>query len=221
MTGRAYGKHTQRKAVTTPGEENEIGYSKLTAGDVSPIPGGEKHVINAPVMHQEPAVPDSKEEYGGLEAHGVLPSQATYHERAESKQGVNNHAPIRVAKPEPKPETPPAVPVYMVEPEGPARPLRSASPLNLTLNASTGDAQRLCGKDKSRVEVMLLNESSSSNIRIAVRPSDLLSGGGALLPWPSNSYVTIKTQDELYAVSADSGTPTISVIQVFEGTGVS
>jgi hypothetical protein len=75
---------------------------------------------------------------------------------------------------------------------------------------------RLCGRDPNRVDIRLLNESTSSDIRFATRPADLATGGGALLPWPSNSYLHLATQDELYAISADTGSPKISVIQTFE-----
>ena len=96
------------------------------------------------------------------------------------------------------------------------RVLRSAAPHKITVPGTGSDPVRLCGVDAGRTEVMILNESTAQDIRIAQRLPDLTNGGGALVPYPSNSYVTIKTQDELWGLSTSATAATISVIQVFE-----
>jgi hypothetical protein len=108
----------------------------------------------------------------------------------------------------------PPVPVRIVQ-EVP-RTIRTSTARNFTCTAAGGEPVRLCPIDPNRVSVKILNEDTASNIRFAHLPGELAGGGGALLPWPGNSYVEIATQDELWAVSADTGTPKISVVQVFD-----
>jgi hypothetical protein len=198
-------------------EGRQLGMSPRTQGVPSVIPGGRLHISNAPTVRQDVPIADARPEYGDLNAHGVPPGSATTRERAEVERGPNS---VHQAKPthEERQQRPHPIPVFVVADEH-ARVLRSAAPRHFQLQASTGDAVRICGRDRTRTEVQLLNESTSSDIRFAQRPSDLVNGGGALLPWPGNSYLSLKTQDELYAISKDSGTPTISVIQVFERPG--
>jgi hypothetical protein len=75
----------------------------------------------------------------------------------------------------------------------------------------------VCGRNENRVEIQLLNEDTATDIRFATTLVQLAAGSGALLPWPANSYLTIKTQGELYAIGASgSGTPRLSIIEVFE-----
>lgn len=217
--GRASGKHMPRTPASVAidpesPEGRQLGMSPRTQGVPSPIPGGKEHISNAPTVRQDVPVPDSRPEYRDMNAHGVPPGTATSRERAEVERGPNS---VHQAQPhhEHQAERPIPIPVYVVQ-DGEPDIIRSAAPRHFQLPASTGEPVLICGRDKTRTEVMILNESSSSNIRFAQRYSDLTAGGGALLPWPSNSYVTIKTQDRLYAISADSGTPILSVIQVFE-----
>jgi hypothetical protein len=201
------------------GEGREIGMSDRMQGYPSPIPGGADHVVNAETMRQQVPVPDSEPEITDLNAHGVPPGSATSRERAETMRGPNTHKPPR---PEYRPEgapMPPPVPVMIVQSGDAGGTYRSSAPHSFALNASTGDPVRLCGRDQTRSHVYLLNESTSSDIRFAMNISDLANGGGALLPWPSNSYLRLSTQDELWGISKDSGTPRISVIQEFDTNG--
>jgi hypothetical protein len=189
--------------------------------DNSPIPGGAAggvHITNQPTVRQRVPIPDARDEFRGIMAHGVPPDEHTTEEHAQRERGPNA---VKVPRPayEKQPEAVSPVPVYIVEGGGGGRPLRSSSPLNLTVQASTGEPVRLCGRDPGRARVLLLNEDTASNCRIAVRPSDLVNGGGALLSWATNSYLTLHTQDELYALSVTSSSLVVSVIQEFEIQG--
>lgn len=214
--GRARGKHTGRTPEIAPDspEGRQLGMSDRTQGIPSPIPGGREHIQNAPTMRQHAPVPDAWPESRDLNAHGVPPSTFTTRERAELERGPNTVHRDRPAH-TPAKEKPVPVPVYVVQ-DGQPNILRSAAPRHFQLPAQGGDPVRICGRDGTRTAVMLLNESTSSDIRFAQRPDDLTNGGGALLPYPNNSYSRFDTQDELYAVSKDSGTPIISVVQIFE-----
>lgn len=215
-TGRARGKNHIRPAVIAPNtpEGDGIGASDRMAADPSPIPGGRVHLENQPTIRQRTPVPDSPPEIKDLNAHGVTPGTHTARERAEFQRGPNDLKPIRPAYYAPAVEPVP-VPVRIVESRSPSV-RRTSSHRTFGVPAAGGEPVRLCGLDTNRVNILLLNESTSSNIRFAQSPRDLNNGGGSLLPWPGNSYIKLETQDELYAISADTGTPIISVIQEFE-----
>jgi len=218
---RASGRHNHPRTNTDPeaatGEQAQIGASRRTQGVPSPIPGGRPHLSNAPAVRQQVPTPITRPEVYGVNAHGVEPGSHTNRERAAAERGA----------PEPmvsldyaQPGDPVApVPVYLVETGGGGQVLRSSSARSLLLSAAGGEAVLLCGVDPRRVEVLVLNESTSSDIRFGSTKADTETGTVALLPWPGNSYLKLKTQDELWAISADSGTPKISVIQVFEVAG--
>lgn len=198
-------------------EGKQLGISDRVQGHPSPIPGGQKHISNAPAVRHRVPVPPSDPEIGMGNAHGVPPGSHTNAERADGQRGPNT---VHQTMPRPRPHTtrerPQPIPVFVVE-GADGTVLRSAAPFHITCPVNTANPVRLVGADSDRIEVMLLNESTTTDIRIAQRPSDLNAGGGALLPYPSNSYLVIKTQDQLYAVADSSGTAaTISVIQVFE-----
>lgn len=198
-------------------EGHGLGMSDRMTGEPSPIPGGKNHITNAPAIPQRVPVPESKPEIKDLNAHGVQPGTHTARERAEFERGPNSvvdrtrvePAPAVARRPEP-------VPVFIVENESPTRVVRTAAPRVVTVPASTGDPLRICGVDSTRVSLRILNESTSSNIRFAQRLSDLNGGGGALLPWPANTYLSLATQDEVWVISADSGTPRLSIISEHE-----
>lgn len=214
-TGRARGKHGPRPpALPGTPEGDGVGASERRQSDPSPIPGGAVHLENVPTIRQRTPVPDSPAEIKDLNAHGMTPGTHTARERAEFMRGPNGVKPIIPAYGAPAAEPVP-VPVRIVEARRPSV-LRTSSHRTLNLQASTGEPVRVCGQDHDRVHILLLNESSASNIRFAQRASDLNGGKGSLLPWPSNSYLKLSTQDELWAISADAGTPALSVIQEFE-----
>jgi hypothetical protein len=214
---RSQGRKTSRVPSQWPatGEEAEIGWSDRTQGVPSPIPGGRDHIVNAPTHRQNVPIGVPRPEIRDGNAHGVLPDTHTARERADLQRGqtgikaphLHTAAPVEPVAP---------VPVYMVQYGGGGDVLLSSAPHHITVPASTAEPVRLCGRDLNRKRVMILNESTSSDVRFGQRIADLNNGGGALLPWPANSYLTLHTQDELYALSADSGTPVVSVIQEFE-----
>ena len=214
-TGRARGKHTPRGIAepNTPAGDG-IGASDRMQADPSPIPGGKVHLENTPTVRQRTPVPDSPPEIKDLNAHGMTPGTHTARERAEFQRGPNGVKPIVPSFDAPALEPVP-VPVRVVQQRSPVI-VRFAAPHSISLQASTGEPVRLCGQDPNRVDILILNESTTSDIRFATRQAELTSGRGALLPFPNNSYLKLVTQDELWAISADSGTPRVSIIQEFE-----
>jgi hypothetical protein len=198
-------------------EGRQLGLSDRVQGHPSPIPGGRDHLKNAPSVRYTVPIPPSDPEIGMGNAHGVQPGSHTNAERADAERGPNT---VHATMPRPVHhavhEKPSPIPVFVVE-NANDDVIRSAAPRTLTV-PGTGAVEpvRLCGKDPGRSEVMILNESTTTDIRIGQRPSDLNNGGGALIPWPANSYTKLKTQDELYAISATATAAAVSVIQIFE-----
>lgn len=221
------GRGRQRKPTVAdikPGtpEGKQLGLSDRVQGTPSPIRGGIDHIKNAPAIRHTVPTPPSDPEIGMGNAHGVQPGTHTNAERAEAMRGPNTvHATMPRPQHTPKTDRPHPIPVYLVQ-EHDEDVLRSAAPRSITIPGNTSDAVRVCGRDQSRTVVMLLNESTAQDIRFAQRPSDLVVNisnatvGGALLPWPQNSYLKIETQDELWALSTSGTASTMSVIQVFE-----
>lgn len=199
-------------------EGRQLGLSDRVQGHPSPIPGGQSHVANAPAVRHRVPVPPSDPEIGMGNTHGVIPGSHTNAERADAERGPNS---VHATMPRPRHQTvherPMPIPVFVVQ-DAHNNVIRSAAPQSFTVPGTDSDPVHLCGQDRTRSVVMILNESSAQNIRIAQTPADLTNGGGALIPWPSNSYVKIPTQDHLYALSTSGTAATISVIQVFERT---
>jgi hypothetical protein len=197
-------------------EGRQLGMSPRMQGHPSPIPGGRQHLRNAPAVRETVPTPASGPDVDWGNAHGVPVGTHTHAERADAERGPNTvHATMPRPQHHPVREKPAPIPVFVVQ-DARDEVVRTAAPHNFTVPANTSDPVRVCGRDTGRTEVMILNESTAQNIRIAQRPADLTNGGGALIPYPSNSYVTIKTQDELWALSTAGTAATISVIQVFE-----
>jgi hypothetical protein len=178
------------------------------------IPGGQNHLGNPPVKTQAVPVPEREWPYRrALLAHGVPPDGQ--HADRDPRLTGGQRGQAKTTKPVPR-QTP--VPVYIVEGLDGAGVVRAASPRSITCPASTAaEPARVCGRAPGRIEIQLLNEDTATDMRFATTLAQLAAGVGALLPWPSNSYVTIKTQGELYAIGATgSGTPRLSIIEVFE-----
>jgi Uncharacterized protein involved in copper resistance len=198
-------------------EGRQLGLSPRVQGHPSPIPGGRPHIKNAPSIRHTVPVPPSDPEIGMGNAHGVIPGSHTNAERADHERGPNTvHATMPKPQHHPVHERPSPIPVFIVE-NAHDDVIRSAAPRSMTVPGNTGaDPVRVAGRDPGRTAVLILNESTSSDIRFAQRPGDLNAGGGALLPWPTNSYTRVDTQDELWALSASATAAKLSVIHVFE-----
>lgn len=222
------GRGRQRKPTVDdikPGtpEGKQLGLSDRVQGHPSPIPGGRPHLSNAAAVRHTVPTPASDPEIGMGNVHGVIPGSHTNEERAEAMRGPNTvHATMPRPQHAPSTDRPHPIPVYLVQ-DHDEDVVRSAAPRSVAIPGNGSDPVRLCGRDKTRTCVQILNESTAQDIRFAQRPSDLvvslitnLTIGGALLPWPNNGYLKIETQDELYALSTSSTASTMSVIQVFE-----
>jgi len=183
-------------------------------GEPRDIPGGLNHLANPPVKQQAVPRPEPQWPYRqSMLAHGVPPDEAGRHDRdPRLSGGQRGQAPAEKIAPRVSP-----VPVYIVESEGGPSSIRRAYPRSVTVPASTSaEPVRVCGRNPDRVEIRLLNEDTATDIRFATNLSALAAGTGALLPWPCNSYVSLPTQDELYAIGATgSGTPKLSIVEVF------
>lgn len=199
----------------TDGERRELGI-----GDDRDIPGGLSHIANPettpPPAYGKPAEWRFRKDL----AHGVNPDEAGHidrdlyeqHDRPGYQRG--GRAPLHEDVPKPLP-----VPVYITERAGEGDSIRTASPRSITCPASTSaEPARVCGSNADRIEIMLLNEDTATDIRFGHDLAALSAGTGALLPWPNNSYLRMATQDELYAIGATgTGTPRLSIIEVFQG----
>jgi len=183
-------------------------------GEPRDIPGGQNHLANPPVKQQAVPRPEPQWPYRqSMLAHGVPPDEAGRHDRdPRLSGGQRGQAPQEKIAPRVSP-----VPVYIVESEGGPSSIRKASPRSVTCPASTSaEPVRVCGRNPDRVKISLLNEDTSTDIRFATNLAALSAGTGALLPWPNNSYLTLETQGELYAIGATgSGTPRLSIVEVF------
>lgn len=221
--GRSKGKHdTQRTTAIEPGTAagRGIGLSARQSSDGSPIPGGRPHLGNASTVRQSVPVPDPRPEFRGDMAHGVQPGPGTAHERAEAMQGPNTaHDPRPVFR-SPGQGPPPPVPVYVVSTPNAMSQMRDSSMRRYTVAATGGEPTHLLGTNSDRTEVMLLNEDATHPILIASTKANTGQATSiAVLPKGMASYLCLKTQGDLWAISSDSGTPTISIIEVFSKDG--
>jgi hypothetical protein len=228
---RAQGKHPQRGVIerlidelTGDGDKplTEGERAQLGIGEPRDIPGGKNHLANPPVKTETVPVPAREYPYSNaILAHGVEP-EGHMHTRDPRLTGGQTAETPKYVKP---PVVASPVPVFIVEGSEGAKILRTASPRFITCPAATsGVPVRVAGKNPDRVEIRLLNEDTATDIRFALSPGDLsldvensvISGGG-LIPWPCNSYLSLPTQDELYAIGkSGSGTPKLSIIEVYE-----
>jgi hypothetical protein len=223
--GRASGRKNLPRAPQpgTP-EGDEIGLSARQDPAGSPIPGLTGNIVNYETVRREPPIGDPLPEFRGMMAHGVPPEDSTTEERAtmEREGTLAQHRPPTPPQ-HPKPVVRPTpVPVYLVEEGSGGEAYLTASPRHISVpgilatGANAADPVRLCGKDAKRNRIGLLNEDTANNVRFAQRPSDLVAGGGSLLPYPSNTYLWLETQDELFAYAVGSASVILSIIDEFE-----
>lgn len=198
----------------TEDERRDIGQSPMQDPAGSPIPGLTGNVLNYETTRQDVPVPEPREQNAGWMAHGVPPGEDTTLERAQSMRGDDFAARRHVLLEEPRERVYP-VPVYLVEAAG--GDYRSSAPRHITVANSASDATRVCGKRANRNRLLLLNEDGTTDIRIAQRISDLTGGGGAILFHGQTSYLTLETQDELFASTVSATlTVTLSIIEEFD-----
>jgi hypothetical protein len=221
--GRAAGKKSNLPRQPIPGtpEGDDIGLSERQDPAGSPIPGLTGNILNYPTVEQRPAVPDGEfGEYRGIMAHGVPNASETTEQRALMERDgtlARQHRPPGPPQSATPRQRPTPIPVYLTTLDGGPEAYISASPRNFTVPNNTTDPVRLCGRNPKRNRIGLLNEDTATNVRFAVRPSDLTNGGGALLPWPVSTYQWFETQDELYAWTVSSTLSVIvSVIEEFD-----
>lgn len=233
MSARARGKHAPRMGEgseqITQGVDpdsptgREYGMSSRVQGAPSPIPGGKDHISNAIAFrHKVPApAPADFTDLPVDNLHGVPPGTGNEYSRAQLVRGklANKSGPDQYYTPLPDPVRP--IPVFVVENIDKGPVYRSASPRNVPIPVTGQQPVTLCGRDPKREEVLLLNESATT-LRFGQNYNDVANGNGALLPASMGSYLRLKTQDTLYAVSTSSTAATLSIIQVFdtEGTGL-
>jgi hypothetical protein len=202
-------------------EGREYGMSDRVQGAPSPIPGGKEHIVQSPALrHKVPApAPDEFTDVPVDNAHGVAPGTHTGLTRAQIVRGQlanQEPGPDQYYTPQAQPARP--IPVYVVENEDKTPVYRSAAPRNIPIPATGGQPVSICGRDPKRVELLILNETNTT-VRIGQTYNDASGGLGALLPASMTSYLKLKTQDTLYAMSTSSTAATLSVIQVFDQGG--
>jgi hypothetical protein len=223
--GRASGRKNLPRAPQpgTP-EGKDIGESALQDPAGSPIPGLTGNIVNYETVRRSVPVGESLPEHRGMMAHGVPPDgDQTTEERAQLERDgtLAQHRPPTPPEHARPVQRPPAVPVYLVKEQGGPVTFIAAAPRHITVPPTTSstlstDPVRVCGRDPRRNRIGLLNEDTANNIRFATRPSDLVNGGGALLPWPTNSYTWFETQDELYALAVGTAQVIMSIIEETE-----
>lgn len=181
------------------------------------IPGGKTHLVNP----ESPSTPPKEGKAGalfeGMNAHGVPDTLA------EPGYEVPSHHAGKAPRPAAEPELDEAVPVYLVERPGRNRVLRVSGMYNVLCPANTAaQPARLCNPDPARVEVRLLNEDPTNDVRVGaledINDSNLGGGNadGCLISHCASSYTTIPTQGELFAHSVNSSSVRVSVMLITE-----
>lgn len=212
-------------------EGHKLGMSKRVQGYPSPIPGGKDHILNAQTIRQIPAAPAPAEfdrnDAVDLNAHGVPPTSHHGFTRAQLMRGkAASEMPDTFYTEPPKLVRP--IPVVVVENERRPVSWRATTFRATQIPANTGDPRQIAGRDPDRVELLLLNEDATNAVRLGNAPGELATSAdvseppeasGALLPAGMTSYLRLRTQENVWAISATGTAPTISVIQVFDRDG--
>lgn len=217
-------KNPAREPVPGTPEADEIGLTgRQGAKGTSPIPAGSTggpHIVNRQSFRQPVPVGEQLPEHGGIMAHGVPPEAHTAHERGDAMRGPNE-----VKQPVPAyrktPDGPLPVPVYLVE-RAAAKPINTLASDKFTVPAAGSDPIRIAGRDKTRHKILLMVETAAGaggaapqGIRIDHEVGNLTFGGGALVRAGAVSYLKLECNDELFAVSTDSGVCVLSVIFLY------
>lgn len=182
------------------------------------LPGGVRHLVNPQTFVDSPA-PYEPRPADYHKEHGVEP-----HDWGQYVTPPDESEHYPVERPAPLVHVPDAVPVYQVEAPHKQRWIRTATPYNVNIHDPSKEPSRICNRDPNRVELLILNEDSTTDIRIGLL-ADLQqdpaqgagAGSGALIWHGTNSYTKIKTQDNLWGVTTISGTSArLSVISITE-----
>ncbi len=219
---RGRGKHTVREPDIEPNTAagRDIGLSDRQSPKGSPIPGGRDHIGNHPTVRRSVPTPAPRPEFREFMAHGVQPADHTPHERAEAMRGPNSAHDPNPEFHSPGAKPPPPVPVYTVANPNSEATIVDWSPLHVTVATNGSDPTHLVGTDSDREEVLVLNEDASHSILLSNTKAGITSGSSYVtLPKGMTSYLKLPFKTDIWAVSADSGTPAMSVIRVFEKSG--
>lgn len=216
---RARGRHSGRIPTITPDspQGRQIGLAE------KPLPGGQTHLVNPPVKHQKPAVPDQRSEgFDGMLAHGVPP---LHHGVYDRHVPGTKHGDYKPEYEKPAEQIVP-VPVWVVE-----SPRANRHVITVTKHVQVpvfgNEPVSICEDDGDRVAVYVMNEgiASGTGVRIG-QLSDLtfdmansLIVGGALLPNSMTNYLKLEGQSAIYIVSMDTHQPYVSVIIETEVAG--
>jgi hypothetical protein len=169
--GRASGKRNIPRQPTAGGEPGsdkarEIGQSALQDPAGSPIPGLTGNIVNYETVRQKVPIPEPRDEYEGILAHGVPNSSQTTEERATmAREGTlaqfDPAAPPRLRKP---PVIPEPIPVTIVEQAGGGRPITSLAGNRVSIPAQGSSATRVTGRDETRTDLYLMVETSAASL---------------------------------------------------------
>lgn len=187
------------------------------------IPGGLKHLINKPTAHKKPpATYERPADYHKY--HGVAPTEPGHD---YDRPVVHDEEASRRARPVPEPKVhEDAVPVRIVAEEGEDTWIKKTMAFNIRVNkVQAGDVTRICDRDPHRLKLKVLNEDSSTDIRVSNSESELeiasaqgtgIAGEGALIYHATNTYTDLEDcQDAMFAVTTSTTlTALLSVIIV-------
>lgn len=202
-------RRTTKTGPRRPAVKANSGEGRAIGLDDRDIPSGRPHLVNAESASAKPVVPE-RPDFPVMNAHGVEPTEKVL-DRPEAEKHVTRDVPV------PLPPEDVAVPVYQVERPGAGKTYRAmiAEVVNV---AALGAAEptRICSKDSNRVEILLLNEDSANDVRFSESQATVIEGRGAILPHGTTGYRSLKTQDEVFALSTAAQPVKVSAIIVTE-----
>lgn len=214
-----------------PADTERIRHQYETLTEPADIPGGKTHLVNPQTRQQRSrqAARDRRRPVDYHRQHDVPEQDADTDYDVPRTKVHADLGPEAVAAREAvisEPKYPDAVPVYQVAGPNDQRKIRKLAAYNVNVEpVGTYLPSRLCSVDPDRIEIRLLNEDSSTDIRFSSDLEELsaqdaqgtgAAGAGALLWHGTNSYTDIKTQDEIFAVTTGASSARCSVIIITE-----
>lgn len=180
-----------------------------------PLPGAHDYAGKDPVTPQHVPVPPDKPYYSQGMAHGV---KSPAHHGGRIAPQHHERRGLETER-EPEPEIGhykiDPIPVYITEPGAGVHPLGQASFRQVTITLGANPVP-IAERNPDRISVRILNESAAGGTaRLKSGPDSTI---GSLLPAAMSSYLEIKTQEQLWAVSdsAATGNAVISVIEEYK-----